>query len=311
MGSWDVHCQASRLPIQCGMPAVILPIVKKKFDSDYRPASLPLFGVYGDYGRLENIEPDGNTELLEDHFKCDIEKTMDNIHEAWFNNDWEYMWFRRDVFNFLCMRTLDKEDKMFGLDPGCSLALTHYGFVKSEEKSGEERYTQKWVHPDGHIAHSDGTWSHPPLEPGKGLYWLSSFEEVYGMDMAKYRRQDLLNAWWDKEKNEGKTWEHIEDIMQWARREVNFITEKKRYRKFFGEEKKSKDFMERLMEKVMVDYELARASLNLSIFKRNCFLIHSHFQPYHNLGPQWADLPPFIEAHTKFLEIIKKQYENE
>lgn len=109
MGHWSVYCAASRLRVH---NAVLLPI-RRQIDStnfsEWVPATLPIFGEYDTYGRLEWVEKNENTALIEDYFGVSIEKFLENF---WEKNtieeikDWEYIWFRRDIYEYLSSRPI-------------------------------------------------------------------------------------------------------------------------------------------------------------------------------------------------------------
>lgn len=98
MGHFSYTCHLSGLPITGGDKAVLLPIFPKEhwsFDNSqeklakYGKGNLcsndganmyfdelcfPIFGEYDSYGRLENIEKDDNTKVLEEFFGLSIEQ---------------------------------------------------------------------------------------------------------------------------------------------------------------------------------------------------------------------------------------------
>lgn len=92
MGSFNVACSVSRISLSVGMPTVYLPLELSKFHEKienpinsliypwcyYSPYTLPIFGEYGDYGRIENIEKDENVKWLEEWFQCPIEDITEN-----------------------------------------------------------------------------------------------------------------------------------------------------------------------------------------------------------------------------------------
>ena len=87
MGSFNTSCFISNLPI-CGGDRVALFFIsnynRRKephsiiYSADlYAPIALPIYGTYNDYGSLENIEIDDNTQLLCDFFKeCEKSQTL-------------------------------------------------------------------------------------------------------------------------------------------------------------------------------------------------------------------------------------------
>lgn len=78
MGSFNVACSISGLSIDCGDPIVFIPLIDSKYkeygigdhnhflimsECFYEPLTLPIFGEYDDYGRIDYQE-DKNTEFL-------------------------------------------------------------------------------------------------------------------------------------------------------------------------------------------------------------------------------------------------------
>lgn len=71
MGCWNETCMLTHLPIEEGEDTVCVFIAQQSGDKDtvhsdaiYAPISLPLFGEYDDYGRLENFADDYGTFLM-------------------------------------------------------------------------------------------------------------------------------------------------------------------------------------------------------------------------------------------------------
>ena len=155
MGSWDVYCDASKLCIGVGTKAVFLPIrpqIESGTFSEWVPATLPIFGTYDDYGRLADIEENAHTKLIEEHFGKTIYEFREGLERADFESgrrieDWNHMWFRRDVWDYMKDRNLDNDyekDCLRGCFLGEEFILKSLGLVLQSEKSGVERYTQKW-----------------------------------------------------------------------------------------------------------------------------------------------------------------------
>lgn len=90
MGSFNVACSVSNISISPGMPCAYLPLKPStegnKISNNrdflisttcyYAPYTLPIFGEYNDYGRL-NIETDKNVIFLEEKFGIKIEDIFD------------------------------------------------------------------------------------------------------------------------------------------------------------------------------------------------------------------------------------------
>jgi hypothetical protein len=94
MGSFNVACSASNLSINRGDKIVFIPLIINKFisslenilttkfmfnDDLYQPFLLPIKGTYDDYGRLENIKKDINTEFISSLYGYTIEVIIKGI----------------------------------------------------------------------------------------------------------------------------------------------------------------------------------------------------------------------------------------
>ncbi|MCK5017601.1 MAG: hypothetical protein KAS32_11085 [Candidatus Peribacteraceae bacterium] len=122
MGSFNVTCSVSNVSLDCGDPAVYIPLEVSKHpykigDSNhmliypycfYSPITLPLFGEYDDYGRLA-IEEDENSDLVKSKF--DIQR-WDEMFDGMFPSG---MFVHRDVFDALssvCYNDYDGKREM-------------------------------------------------------------------------------------------------------------------------------------------------------------------------------------------------------
>jgi hypothetical protein len=85
MGSWNGTCALSQMPIVHGEKVVLFPLVKSPSaenggggycysTNQYSPMTIPLFGVFDDYGGIEKI--DKNKEYVYNLFKLFEEKKM-------------------------------------------------------------------------------------------------------------------------------------------------------------------------------------------------------------------------------------------
>lgn len=129
MGSWSVCCGISNIAITSGRKCVLLPL--KTSVSEYRkyqPATLPIFGEYDDYGGIENIEKDDNTELIEKYFGVSIEQFCEYLLNGKFTyerdeaieigkkikhveevGEYRFMWIDRPVYDFVKVNLNDHE----------------------------------------------------------------------------------------------------------------------------------------------------------------------------------------------------------
>ncbi len=162
MGHWSVYCGISKIAITQHNKVVFLPIKKNKayhIYMPYIPATLPVFGEWDGYGRLENIEKNDNTLLIENYFQCSIEKFVEHFleNEHITNEvikDWTYMYIHRDVYDALINM---KPVRHLHYDMGNSSLLKYLGFEYIEENKDAIRYKHVWKY-DDKIFHSDGKW---------------------------------------------------------------------------------------------------------------------------------------------------------
>ena len=111
MGSYNVACSVSNLSLNCGDPAVFIPLEVNEYPNSigdgnhsliyshcfYSPVTLPLFGEYDDYGRLALTE-DANLLLVKEHFKIEnIDDIFDFKVEAFKSG----MFVHRKVYDAL------------------------------------------------------------------------------------------------------------------------------------------------------------------------------------------------------------------
>lgn len=92
MGSFNVACSVSRITICPGDPTVYFPLEVYEYAYDikahnnmliypwcyYIPLTLPIFGEYADYGRIDQIEKNENIKVIEKYFKYSIDEIVDN-----------------------------------------------------------------------------------------------------------------------------------------------------------------------------------------------------------------------------------------
>jgi hypothetical protein len=218
MGSWSVYCSISNIAIRSGQKCVLLPLKKSQIYSEhlpYIPATLPIFGEYDDYGGLEKIVKDKNTELISNHFGVSIKKfcyyftrgiiaddepefpaKLKKVKEL---KDWKFMFIDRKVYDF--MSTNISDDQQGDLYFGNKAILQMLGFKsngvnKKNPTDNKERYKYEWKLGDKKF-YTDGTW----------LYYGK--ESIYDFDsLSKYIDipEDKL---WMREKNMWQLWEHL------------------------------------------------------------------------------------------------------
>lgn len=124
MGSWSVSCGISNIAIVSGNECCIIPIKGSSQDyGGYLPVTLPIFGVYNDYGGMEEIVKDKNTELIENYLGITIEEFVEFLVDGKFTydrsevkpitkkledngklsevKDWRFMWVDKKVYDVM------------------------------------------------------------------------------------------------------------------------------------------------------------------------------------------------------------------
>ena len=117
MGSYDVCCSVSNLTIHCGDPTIYIPLEAYKYRGNgipsdrnntliyrhcfYMPATLPITGLYDDYGRIGLIDKTDNTAVLEEFFGVSIEDICDMHSERAPKNIISGMFVLHDVYDAL------------------------------------------------------------------------------------------------------------------------------------------------------------------------------------------------------------------
>ena len=176
MGSFDVACGVSRLPLHVGTPAVMIPLVKNKYGSEdlfglqfvsndgpmgkFYPLAAPIKGYYADYGNIEGVEDSAYWDLM----PCTPERFMteaygdDGFHpavEGWPKRVYG-MWVHRGIYDHLIETSALAVDRArLGDRELLALGLEYVG-------KNEGRYKSRYMHPkyDGIVVDTDGKWAH-------------------------------------------------------------------------------------------------------------------------------------------------------
>jgi len=114
MGSFNVACSISNISIGYGDDITYIPLEVSKYpykigDGNnlliyshcfYSPVTLPIFGSYDDYGRIENIKRDTNVEIIEAYFDEKIEDIC-GIYDHDVKPISSGMFIHREIFDIL------------------------------------------------------------------------------------------------------------------------------------------------------------------------------------------------------------------
>jgi hypothetical protein len=163
MGSWSVHCGISGITISAGQEIVLLPIKKVKYQSlagylPYIPTCLPVFGIYNDYGGLENIIENNNTKIIEKFFNISIQEFSDIFTEI--------KTYKRNEYNYILEKInnkniIDEWDFTF-------IDKKIYDYL-STSKNKWENYTISILGMDSQILNHNKELSELMLKLGKKL----------------------------------------------------------------------------------------------------------------------------------------------
>lgn len=232
MGHFSHTCKLTGIPITGGTPVALFPMIPntRRYENSeeelakkgtsyqcsndgpflqYYPSAYPIFGRYDDYGGIERIVKDDNTDILEEYFGLDIQRICKILTRGDEASEEEMklpkvkeliktssMWIHLRVYEKLVSKgTRAWDDK---IDLGNAQILKALGFKKflpeDKEKyelmhslddlgvlenSQDSRYNMRY-HYKGIPVNSDGTWLQIPKKTGyKG--------SVYSLvDLAKY-----------------------------------------------------------------------------------------------------------------------------
>lgn len=180
MGSWSVSCGISNIAITSGNECCIIPLKENHSEyGGYLPITLPIFGVYNDYGGMEDIIKDENTKLIENYLGISIDEFIEFLVDGEFTYNrrevkpirekleksgkleevanWRFMWVDKKVYNFMSINhdEWQKGHHDFGTDEMLKL----FGFKLVEnakiENYDTKRFNKKYQHGEVFV-YSDG-----------------------------------------------------------------------------------------------------------------------------------------------------------
>jgi len=152
MGYFNVLCSVSKLPIIYNTPIIFIPLelgLRLRFESKlgqgqyamhhicdyYKPLTLPIKGLYDNYGGIKNIEKNDNIDIIEKYFNTKIENIVHIIDKP------EYveggMFIHRKIYDFMINRKMDMNNG----DPLTRKILSEYfDIVQNNVKIMEEKF---------------------------------------------------------------------------------------------------------------------------------------------------------------------------
>lgn len=201
MGSWSVYCNFSNITITYGQKCVLVPLLEMGNHeigigyTNIRLFTLPIYGVYDDYGRIDDIEETENTKLIEATFDCKIKDFADALTDGRdgpeipilkrFKNV-TYCWVNREVWDF--MASVKNEDGLFA-HMGNHKLLLRLGFNYCGEDETIERYKHKYELNGAHV-YSDGNFIKDHIFRPKQLK-----EHVPDVDLTFFDDTDEFDLW--------------------------------------------------------------------------------------------------------------------
>lgn len=90
MGCFNTTGSISKMPIEYGDKVFAMLVIRDTSvggSSDFAPGhfitpiTLPIFGIYDDYGKLTDIERDANVEYIEKYFGCGIDEIIEIVDD--------------------------------------------------------------------------------------------------------------------------------------------------------------------------------------------------------------------------------------
>lgn len=222
MGSFNATCSISGLPIRCGDDVAFFILLKNKYFNIAEPTdlicdnnspfalfnifSLPIYGKYDDYGRIDNIIKDETTNKLELFFNLTIEEILAGVHDdrdrKKTSENYDILtslygtFIRKDIYDELsCVENNNIGDSYITID-----LLKELGFKIINEDSKEERYKYILTHESSNELYikSDGNWSHIIKDDKeissiykikdfiRGWFKLTNFKLEYDINRSKF-----------------------------------------------------------------------------------------------------------------------------
>jgi len=329
MGSWSVYCGISQIAITAGQKCVFLPLKKVLYDNSYLPylpATLPIFGEYDDYGGIENIEKDANTELIEKHFNCTIEEFCHFFTRGCIRDDeddfpkklkkvkeiqnWKFMFIDRKVYDFMSTNIQDGFGGKGQLDFGNPAILELIGFKRVGDTTEDDgcrdykRYNQKWEL-NGEFFFSDGNW----LNHKDGSVYELTGQEYNNLSDYVEIPQDKL---WLKDKAMWELWEYLDKNKQ--AKELYWILGLDRsywiVKMFRDPDKQDYNGIEYKYAEDVKSF--GKGLCDLVTIRHNLHPMSSYFAPFVNyLTPQCGEFDQHQVILDKFAEINKTYIEPE
>jgi hypothetical protein len=215
MGSFNVACSVSSLSINSGEDVFFLPLLPNNSrdgkhevhptssliyaDCYFTPFCLPIQGVYNDYGSIEQIVKDDNTQAIENYFGISIEEFIEEVTvdgQSLDLDDARKQKMMAEMSGMFIHGHVYKELVHFHLtNEGHSLqeyvtgrALSMFGFEKKQDLK-EPHYDSLWRKDGFPFEVMVGNYGSQIVEFGHdqphSVYSIASFVEVWGKETGE------------------------------------------------------------------------------------------------------------------------------
>ena len=325
MGSFSVYCGISQISITDGNDCILLPLKKNTIHniySDYIPACLPIFGKYDDYGRIGYITKDTNTDLIEKHFKCDIEtfcgcltdnrKDEDDFLSNLIIEEFgglEYMFIDRKVYDFL-----SSYSGHIYIDMGNPSLLENMGFKYIGENDSDKRYNKVWEIQNVKF-HSDGTWLHTSKNANifniNGEYCKLSDYITLDDNMLEMSKKNMVQLWEILDDKTARTYllSVIGVDYEWFNNHIEMMQ--------FLEESQKVERISKIKKERGISYKYAedlktfgKTLCEMTLMHQNMMSFSCVFRRYEScITPQCGDYDNHQKIMEKFTEINKSYTE--
>lgn len=191
MGSFNVACSVSSISIGYGDSIAYIPLEVSKHPDKigdgnnsliyshcfYSPVTLPIFGTYDDYGRIEDIKRNTNVDVIETHFGEKIESVC-NSQEHDVRPVSSGMFIHREIFDTLVEKCsqVDEWGKK-EVENGEDYLSNHFDkFVRNIQraKKSEKKY---------------GIYSTTGITSGGWQFWLREAHNLFNFrDYKEFRK---------------------------------------------------------------------------------------------------------------------------
>jgi hypothetical protein len=327
MGSFNVSCGVSRISIHHTAPIVLVPLITNPTYEERllegpniisndgpcaikTPFTLPIQGFYNDYGGIERIKKDVNTEAIENYFGVSIESFVEEITSPRKRNpksklpkDITGMFVHGQVYKELGKDVIGdgREESAHEQSDLSDYVLGLLGFVEGGE-SKRERYNRPFTHPEipGIILWSDGGWvdvriiqkngkeseSHSAFHPSGLIELLKENHLKVPKSLSSLENRSIFDVEYDKQltqmqQNKAKYACLLEGLSQLKINQnglESFLCDFSRAYLFrFGSTYDDNNFFKLLYEPIFGDHKFKEIAVQFYNFHHNLFKVNVHY----------------------------------